>query len=220
MNGARALEVRPQLPDQSRGTETIHRFRQRPPRRGLSPMDWRGDGLTRSRLVIFSRRQEIILRRLELSAGDSIIYVHALDANGQAAGLGLRAGCTMRALRDPHREELWPVTGSEKLSFIRTNWEITDEIKMVFEREPSVTREMVTRASSAREARRVLAAAPQQRVARDRPDLYSSEWEGDKYVGDNVNILTVCVALLIIVSVVGIGYGLAVYKPLRVYLDA
>ena len=151
----------------------------------------------------------VVLRRLRLR-GAAAIYVHAIDPEGAAAAAGLRAGMVMRGLRDPHKEELWPVSGTERLEFIQTNWEVADSVTMVFEGEPSVTAEMVEEARSAQEA----AAArppPPIKLAKERPDLYSDTWEGDRYIGGSWNILTVSVGLLLLIVLVGTAFGVANY---------
>jgi len=151
----------------------------------------------------------VVLRRLSLR-GAAAIYVHAIDPEGAAAAAGLQAGMIMRGLRDPHKDELWPVSGTERLEFIRTNWEVADSITMVFEGEPSITAEMVEEANSAQQA----AAArppPPLKLAKERPDLYSDTWEGDRYVGGNWNILTVSVGLLLVIVLAGTAFGMATY---------
>ena len=105
---------------------------------------------------------EVVLRKLPFG-GREAIYVHALDIDGLAAEQGLQAGCIMRALRDPHKSEMYPIDGDERLDFIRTNWEITDEVVAVFESSPSIGAADVAAAAQAKEAAaRRAAAAPQQ----------------------------------------------------------
>jgi len=43
----------------------------------------------------------------------------------------------------------------------------------------------------------------------DRPDLYSDQWDGDKYVGSGWNELTVGLAIAIAVPVLGLVFALA-----------
>ena len=111
---------------------------------------------------------EIILRKLPFGGRDAI-YVHALDIDGLAAEQGLQAGCIMRALRDPHKSEVYPIDGDERLDFIRTNWEITDEVVAVFESSPSIGAADVAAAAQAKEAAAQRAAAAPQQVAKVGP---------------------------------------------------
>ena len=117
-------------------------------------------------------------------------------------------------------EEIVPVAGTERLDFIKNNWEITEDIVVVFEGgEPRVTAEMVQSAAAAAAASasragedRPAPVAPRPTlVAKERPDLYSDKWEGDVYVGGQLNILTVILGLLAICVLVGVGYGVWAY---------
>ena len=185
----------------------------RPPRQGRSTTEGfyspvAGD-LVLQDLPSEAALEGIVLRRLRLR-GAAAIYAHAVDPEGPAAAAGLKAGMAMRALRDPHKEELYPVSGTERLEFIRTNWEVTDNITMVFEGEPSITAELVEEAQRAEQA---AAAAPPRppKLAKERPDLYSDTWEGDRYIGGSWNILTVSSGLLLLIVTVGILVGVMNY---------
>ena len=163
--------------------------------------------------------EEIVLRKIDLG-GRPAIYVHALDPEGAAAASGLRAGVVLKEMswspftdevrtRD-QTEEIVPVVGTERLDFIKSNWEITEDIVVVFEGgPPRVTEEMV-RAAGAPPPPAEAAPRPVL-VAEERPDLYSDKWEGDVYVGGQLNILTVILGLLAVCVLVGVGYGIWAY---------
>jgi len=171
--------------------------------------------------------EEIVLRKIEVG-GRLTIYAHAVDPDGEAAAGGLRPGMVLKEMswspfadevrmRDQN-EELVPVAGTERLDFIKNNWEITEDVVVVFEGgEPRVTSEIVQAAAAAAAASRAgedrpAPAAPRPTlVARERPDLYSDKWEGDVYVGGQLNILTVILGLLAICVLVGVGYGVWAY---------
>ena len=173
--------------------------------------------------------EEVVLRKIALG-GQMAIYAHAVDPEGEAAAGGLLPGMVLKEMswnpftdevkaRDQN-EEIVAVEGTERLDFIKSNWEITEDIVLVFEGgAPRVTAEMVQAAGAAAAAaaaraaedRPAPAAARPTLVAKERPDLYSDQWEGDVYVGGQLNILTVILGLLAVCVLVGVGYGIWAY---------
>eukprot|EP00976_Prorocentrum_cordatum_P087263 1186835-Prorocentrum_minimum.AAC.5 len=129
----------------------------------------------------------------------------------------------LRELTDPVKKgEMWVLSDKEKLRFVKDAINTTRvyDFALTFDKVPTITAEMVAAATPEPEeeeeeaspyvdGRYGSAAAPQKKDIVDRPDLYSDQWEGDKYVGSGWNELSVGLAIAIAVPVIGLIFALS-----------
>mmetsp|Transcript_12862 Transcript_12862/g.31011 ORF Transcript_12862/g.31011 Transcript_12862/m.31011 type:complete len:273 (+) Transcript_12862:201-1019(+) len=159
-----------------------------------------------------------------------VIFVTGVAIGSAAEAAGVKPGQRLIALTDPiSAPKLWFLDGSERLAFvldaIRSGTK-RPEITIIIDSEVTVTKEIVDKARPPEvkwtetpraamgggDKAKVTAAdlAPpgsmppqQQPKKRDREDLYSENWEGDKFVGGGFwNELTVGIAIFLAVPTV------------------
>lgn len=155
---------------------------------------------------------------------DLRIYVDAVADGGDAEAAGLKPGQVLKSLTHPTRDEMWELSGDERLRFVRDAVETThkDELELVVERDITITAAMVSafnppapseeeQEAAAAEARRQAEIAARRAAAAEpteRPDLYSDSWDGDQYTGSGWNELTALIAISLAVPVVGLVFAL------------
>ena len=171
---------------------------------------------------------------------DRAIYVSGVAFDSEAERQGVKPGMRLVAITDPvDKNEMWQMP--KNVTFVRAMDAIRStrayDIQLTFEKEQSITREMVeyakalsagddeeeeedfsrtmmassaTSTSSRREPVSSTPRGPSRRINRptsqgekERPDLYSDNWQGDEYVGTGTwNELTVGLAIAVAVPLV------------------
>ena len=170
---------------------------------------------------------------------DRAIYVSGVAFDSEAERQGVKPGMRLVAITDPvDKNEMWQMP--KNVTFVRAMDAIRStrayDIQLTFEKEQSITREMVeyAKALSAGDdeeeeeeeeedvSRTMMASSatstsswrepvsstprinrPTSQGEKERPDLYSDNWQGDEYVGTGTwNELTVGLAIAIVVPLV------------------
>lgn len=167
-------------------------------------------------------RKTILLEQYVREDGTAEVYCAGVAVDCEAGKQGLEPGMVLRALSDPVKKgEVWVLTDNEKLRFVKDAINTTRQydFALTFDKDPTITMEMVAAAKAESEAdteeapyvdgRYGSAAGPQKKDLVDRPDLYSDQWEGDVYVGSGWNELSVGLAIAIAVPVIGLIFALS-----------
>ena len=166
-------------------------------------------------------------RQIILEAYRELHYVSAVATGSEAEKAGIVPGMVLHAVSDPiQRNEMWVIRGkdaggrvsSASLRNVRDAINSTRayDIALEFERDLEVTADMValeTASEEEEEEEEEEIIAPSASASysssgdprKDRPDLYTDNWEGDVYVGSGVNELTVLVGLGIGVPLIGLA---------------
>ena len=170
---------------------------------------------------------------------DRAIYVSGVAFDSEAERQGVKPGMRLVAITDPvDKNEMWQMP--KNVTFVRAMDAIRStrayDIQLTFEKEQSITREMVeyakalsagddeeeeeeeeedfsrtmmaSSATSTSSRREPVSSTPRinrptSQGEKERPDLYSDNWQGDEYVGTGTwNELTVGLAIAIAVPLV------------------
>jgi len=177
-------------------------------------------------------RKTILLNQYVREDGSGAdVYCGGVGIDSDAAKQGLQPGMVLRSLSDPVKYgEIWTLSSNEKLRFVKDAINTTRqyEFSLTFDTTPTITLEMTqieqfnkeekvkeeaAERSAAKDGPFTAAGNPKQLISGtdkvDRPDLYSDQWDGDKYVGSGWNELTVGLAIAIAVPVLGLVFALA-----------
>ena len=163
-------------------------------------------------------RRTILLEQFVREDGTADVYCAGVGIDSQAGILGLAPGMVLRSLSDPIKKgEMWVLSDKEKLRFVKDAINTTRlyEFSLTFDKDPTITLDMLAAAKQELEAPEYVdgrvgsAAGPQKADRVDRPDLYSDQWEGDKFVGSGWNELTIGLAIAIGVPVIGLIFALS-----------
>jgi len=164
-----------------------------------------------------SAKHEVRLQQVTIN-GQPTIYVDAIAENGDAHQQGVLPGMRLRGISDPlKKNEIWPISGKEKLRFVRSNFDCSGLwVEMVFDGDEAsfVTAEEVARAEAIanqyiEETQKPGYVAPEPTaIARDRPDLFTKDWDGEVYTGSRWNELTILLAIAFATPMIGLAYAI------------